>query len=257
MEVVVPDELQPGDTFMVQAPRSDLQFSVVVPDGAHGGVMIEISLPLDANEEASVDSETELVEVTVPEGVEPGMLLAVTSAWGGVFEVAVPEGVLPGMTIQIDLPRAAEPVPPMQATEAPSSLERSPLAAAAEPPRTPSRFDAGGGWSSDADRSAAPMPKRSGCSGCSPGVRSGAAAPMPSRLGGRFDNNSSARGASQQYFYAASRTKPPPRTLKASATRSCRAHELRLPRPEEGFSYHIGQCVQIYRAGGGGRRRWC
>ena len=47
LEVVVPEGMQPGDTFMVEAPGSDQQFSVVVPEGVWSGDAIEIDLPVD------------------------------------------------------------------------------------------------------------------------------------------------------------------------------------------------------------------
>jgi len=275
LHVTVPDGLEGGDDFTVASPSGE-HFTVTVPDGVLGGMSIEVDLPvpdevIDEAGPSSMNGSTEMSEVIVPEGVGPGEVLAVTAAWGGVFEVVVPEGVGPGMAMQVELPCGPssdghhygssdsyresrsfgsdqpQHSPPPQQRPQPSQT-RSPLGIDSRRTTPPSSriFHTSAFESIDESRSTAPAPMRN--SGDSqPDSRSGAAAPLPSRFGSRFG---ASRGATQQYFFAANNGSYMGRNLKASALRTCRGHELRLPKPEDGFMFWVGQKVQVYRSAG-------
>ncbi|KAL1519157.1 hypothetical protein AB1Y20_003417 [Prymnesium parvum] len=272
LEVVVPDGLGPNDEFTVSTPNGEL-FSVTVPDGVHGGATIVVETPWagDFAHEAARDStgsepapdstgaETELFEVTVPEGVYAGDVLAITAAWGGVFEVVVPDGFIPGMSMQVELPRepAECTVHPVVTSEespgprrqlvvqehlhpihqAPSQLRYGGVVCMTPPvSRIAHEIAASTFEAIDESRSAAPSPIRAG--------RGGAVTPSRSRFG------TDQMGMQQQYFYAANNGVHAGRSMRQNSLRTCRAHELRFPEPEQGFAFYVGQKVQIHRTAG-------
>ena len=47
LQVQVPDGLNPGDTMMVG--HGGQEFAITVPDGVHGGCLLDVDLPVDDN----------------------------------------------------------------------------------------------------------------------------------------------------------------------------------------------------------------
>jgi len=113
LQVEVPAGLISGDPFNVEA--GGLNFEICVPDGVGGGDLIDVDLPIDVpetptTEQAGAQPLLVPVTLTVPDGVFPGMEMAVE--WGGVsYNIAVPNGVGPGQEITVELP-ALDGAPP-------------------------------------------------------------------------------------------------------------------------------------------------
>jgi len=88
------------------------------------------------------------MQVTVPQGVQPGQMFMVQAPNGQQVQVQVPQGVMPGMAIQVNLPAPVAAVTPMaigvpMSMAAPASPQPS-YAQVAAPPRShvpPAKFD--------------------------------------------------------------------------------------------------------------------
>ena len=121
MQVEVPEGVYPGDAMNIMV--GDQEFTITVPDGVEPGMLMEVDLPVDEGADPGGPSEepqTEPVIVEVPPGLGPGDAFTVETAWGGVFEIAVPDGVGPGDQIQVDLPtQAAHEGVPQEPAEPP------------------------------------------------------------------------------------------------------------------------------------------
>ena len=105
MQVVIPDGVGPGDSFLVAAGRQE--FSVAVPPGCLPGMPLEVDLPVEAEPESAA-----LLEVAVPDGVGPGESFLVEAMHGLQFSVVVPDGCGPGSTMRVAMPEAAEEIMP-------------------------------------------------------------------------------------------------------------------------------------------------
>ena len=88
------------------------------------------------------------MQVTVPQGVQPGQMFMVQAPNGQQVQVQVPQGVMPGMAIQVNLPAPVAAVTPMaigvpMSMAAPASPQPS-YAQVAAPPRShvpPAKLD--------------------------------------------------------------------------------------------------------------------
>lgn len=122
-EIIVPDGMVPGDSFIVQAASGGM-FDVIVPEGIAPGTAIFVELPAATpasspfgdqaqvtakNGNSALGSETK--EVVVPEGMQPGDSFSVQASWGGMFELTVPDGTVSGTSIFIELPSAPPKLP--------------------------------------------------------------------------------------------------------------------------------------------------
>lgn len=116
LEVVVPDNCNPGDQFLVETDDG-CQFTVTVPHDAHAGMAILVDLPV----------MKELVDVVVPDGCEPGAQFFVEHG-GQEFCVVVPDGIGPGMTMQVQVPKSQPPSQTPSLFDASSTGESHPQA---------------------------------------------------------------------------------------------------------------------------------
>jgi len=132
LQVEVPAGLISGDPFNVEA--GGLNFEICVPDGVGGGDLIDVDLPIDVpetptTEQAGAQPLLVPVTLTVPDGVFPGMEMAVE--WDGVsYNIAVPDGVGPGQEITVELPAAPQLEPEPMDT---GGMDVSALSAALPP----------------------------------------------------------------------------------------------------------------------------
>eukprot|EP00966_Prymnesium_polylepis_P163796 3786598-Prymnesium_polylepis.1 len=109
-ELVVPDGLAAGDVFEVDAGDAGT-FDVAVPDGCHGGMLIDIELPGgSADEEQDTQQQQQhqqpMVEVEIPAGATSGLSFLVETH-GCQFSIVTPEGFGPGDMLQVALPMQA------------------------------------------------------------------------------------------------------------------------------------------------------
>ena len=120
----MPDELQPGDMFQVDAGDVG-SFEVAVPDGCTAGSVIAIELPSSSDADRPESPSQPLVEVEIPPGCGPGTNFLVESD-GIQFSVITPDGYTPGDMLQVALPPQQEAASgdPME-TEAPPSAKES------------------------------------------------------------------------------------------------------------------------------------
>lgn len=102
LEVVVPEGVAGGEALNVTSPEGD-EFEVTVPEGLVPGMCFLVDLPV---QERPASGAEEVVMVEVPEGVEEHGVFIVEAPWGGAFEVSVPPGLGPGATMEVALPRA-------------------------------------------------------------------------------------------------------------------------------------------------------
>jgi hypothetical protein len=110
MEIECPEGSAPGDVILIEG-HSGEDIEVVVPDDIYPGDTFEYDLEASADAEttgARPDSpsgpELEIMSVECPPGSAPGDLLEVLSPRGQEIEVVVPDGIQPGDTFDIELP---------------------------------------------------------------------------------------------------------------------------------------------------------
>ena len=110
MEIECPEGSAPGDVILIVG-HSGEDIEVVVPDDIYPGDTFEYDLEASADAEttgARPDSpsgpELEIMSVECPPGSAPGDLLEVLSPRGQEIEVVVPDGIQPGDTFDIELP---------------------------------------------------------------------------------------------------------------------------------------------------------
>ena len=117
--VTVPDGIYEGQEFVLEYDGQ--QLTVVCPDGCGPGSDIDLEVPCATGDSsASGAAAPNLVDVEVPDGCFPGMEFTVEFE-GRAFNITVPDGMSPGEILAVDVP-PAEP-----AESAP--LPRSPAAA--------------------------------------------------------------------------------------------------------------------------------
>eukprot|EP00966_Prymnesium_polylepis_P073973 1716562-Prymnesium_polylepis.1 len=102
LQVVIPDGVEPGQQFTVEA--GGCEWTVTSP--CQPGTLVNLDLPLEAgvDDGQAVEQPTGVVEVAVPEGVGPGDSFLVEAMHGLQFSVVVPEGCAPGSPMRVALP---------------------------------------------------------------------------------------------------------------------------------------------------------
>jgi hypothetical protein len=121
MAIECPEGVEPGQALIVGGPDGQ-DVEVIVPEGVGPGDTFEVDVGGGGEEEEEAAEGQEdwtprsgVMDITVPDGVEPGQALLVTAPNGEDVEVIVPEGLGPGDTFQVAVDELATPQP--QATE--------------------------------------------------------------------------------------------------------------------------------------------
>ena len=121
MAIECPEGVEPGQALIVGGPDGQ-DVEVIVPEGVGPGDTFEVDVGGGGEEEEEAAEGQEdwtprsgVMDITVPDGVEPGQALLVTAPDGEDVEVIVPEGLGPGDTFQVAVDELATPQP--QATE--------------------------------------------------------------------------------------------------------------------------------------------
>ena len=134
LQVTIPDGLFPGDEMMVA--HGSQEFTITVPEGVHGGDMLDVDLPVDEHDSCgppptSLPSPSSVI-VAVPDGLYEGQEFTV-SFDDREFNICVPQGCRGGDEIEVEVPEAEEPLrksprhtreemPPELPLESPESL---------------------------------------------------------------------------------------------------------------------------------------
>eukprot|EP00930_Biecheleria_cincta_P062133 TRINITY_DN4763_c0_g1_i4.p1 TRINITY_DN4763_c0_g1~~TRINITY_DN4763_c0_g1_i4.p1 ORF type:complete len:4247 (+),score=977.42 TRINITY_DN4763_c0_g1_i4:998-12742(+) len=139
MEVTVPQGYHAGDDFLVVA--DGMEFEVKVPDDCGPGSVVTFEIPpgtpkgvrskvrassagRNRKDEPRIPSSGELMEVTIPEGLQTGDSFVV-EMHGREFEVVVPDNALPGTVIGLEVPRSSRSEESSKATAMASSSKES------------------------------------------------------------------------------------------------------------------------------------
>mmetsp|Transcript_415 Transcript_415/g.1012 ORF Transcript_415/g.1012 Transcript_415/m.1012 type:complete len:421 (-) Transcript_415:151-1413(-) len=108
-DVPVPQGLKPGDMFQANVGGQLMQVQVPLDKGPPGvpvpaNTMARVWGP-SSNTGQSPGQTTQLMEITVPPGFGPGMMLQFQTVEGKAMEVLIPAGATSGSTFQLHVPQ--------------------------------------------------------------------------------------------------------------------------------------------------------
>eukprot|EP01044_Picomonas_judraskeda_P012470 COSAG03_NODE_1786_length_3522_cov_474.402279_1_plen_420_part_10 len=119
MAIECPEGVEAGQTLLVTGPDGE-DVQVVVPEGVSPGDTFEVDVGGGGEDEAGAPDQGEwtprsgMMDITVPEGVEPGQALLITTPAGQDVEVVVPEGFEPGDTFQVSIAEVTAATPAVE-----------------------------------------------------------------------------------------------------------------------------------------------